>query len=138
MNIFNNKITEQTKKLIKTREELHKLISETKLGEASAEYKCIRNKVNNRLKYEESGWQKARLEACGDNSVKTLKNKKGILCWYNSGSPTKLFYKGSIRKKAQDIADSQKTFSLKKEIKYPHKHASFCFISSIKAQEIDG
>ena len=58
---------------MKTREELHKLISETKLGEASAEYKCIRNKVNNRLKYEESVWQKARLDASGDNSAKTLK-----------------------------------------------------------------
>ena len=54
-----NKITEQTKKLMK-------LVSETKLGEAWAEYKCIRNKIN-RLKHEESAWQKARLEACGDN-----------------------------------------------------------------------
>ena len=40
---------------------------------------------------------------------------KGILCWYSSGSPTKLLYKGSLRTKAQDLADSQKNFSLKKE-----------------------
>ena len=58
---------------MKTREELRKLISETKLGEDWAKYKCIRNKVNNRLKYEESCWQKARWDACGDNSVKTLR-----------------------------------------------------------------
>ena len=56
---------------MKTREKLHKLISETKLGEDWAKYKCIRNKVNNWLKYEESVWQKARLEACCDNSAKT-------------------------------------------------------------------
>ena len=58
---------------MKTREELHKLISETKLGDDLAKYQCIRNKVNNRLKYEESVWQKARLEACGHNSAKTEK-----------------------------------------------------------------
>ena len=48
------------------------------------------------------------------------------------------FYKEFLRTAAQDLADSQKNFSLKKERKYPHKHASFCFISTIKAQEIDG
>ena len=54
-------------------EELHKLTSETKLGEGWDKYKCIRNKVNNTLKYEESVQQKARVEAFGDNSAKIKK-----------------------------------------------------------------
>ena len=46
--------------MMKTRENLQKLVSETKLVEAWAEYKCIRNKVN-RLQHKESVWQKSEI-----------------------------------------------------------------------------
>ena len=105
---------EQTLKLMKTMDELHKLASETKLREDWVKYKSTRNKVNNRLTYEESVGQKSRLEACSDNSTKTWKSIKGILNWHSSGSPTKLFYKGSLRTKAQDLADSQNEFFIEK------------------------
>ena len=53
-------------------------------------------------------------EECGKNSAKTWKNVKGILNWQSSGSPSKLFYKGSLRTKSQDIADSQNDFFIDK------------------------
>ena len=56
---------------MKTRADLHRIASEIKLGENWAKYKYIRNKINYRSKYEESVWQKARLEACGDSTAKT-------------------------------------------------------------------
>ena len=70
-----NKITEQTKKMMKTRENLQKLVSETKLLEAWAEYKCIRNKVN-RLQHKESVWQKSEI---GGNKT----SKSPVFCLAN-------------------------------------------------------
>ena len=45
---------------------------------------------------------------------KPEKNVKGILNWNSFGSPSKLFYKGSLRTKSQDIADSQNEFFIEK------------------------
>ena len=72
-------LSEKTVKLMKTRDELQKLASETKCKEDWVRYKHIRNTINNRLKYEESSWQRSRLDACSNNSAKTWKNVKGIL-----------------------------------------------------------
>ena len=58
-------------------------------------FKSTRNKINDRLKFEENKWQKTRLETCGDDSKSVWKNLKGILNWKSSGSPNKLFYKGA-------------------------------------------
>ena len=70
--------------------------------------------MNNRLEYEESKWQKVRLDECGRNSAKTWKNVKCILNWHSSGAPNQIFYNGSLRTKAQDIADSQIEFFIDK------------------------
>ena len=107
-------LSKETRDLMKARDELHKLASETKTKEDWNSYKKIRNLINNRLKYEESFWKKSRLESCGDNPGKIWKNVKGILGWQSSGSPSKLFYKGVLRTKAQDIADSQNEFFIEK------------------------
>ena len=74
----------------------------------------MRNRINNRLKYEESHWQKKSLDECWSNPAKVWKNIKGILNWQTSGSPNKLFFKRSLRTKAQDIADSQNEFFIEK------------------------
>ena len=99
---------------MKTRDELHKEASKTKCREDWVRYKHIKNTVNNRLTYEQSAWQKTRLDACSNNSDKTWKNVEGILNWQSSVSPSKLFYKGSLRTKSQDIADSQNEFFIEK------------------------
>ena len=104
-------LSKETVRLMKVRDELQKLASETRDRDDWNRYKHMRNRINNRLKYEESHWQKVRLDECGNNSAKTWKNVKGILNWKSSGSPSKLFYKGALKTKAQDIADSQNEFS---------------------------
>ena len=86
-------LSKETLELMKERDELHKVASETKKKDDWNKFKHIRNRINNKLKYEEGHWQKARLEQCGNNSAKVWKNVKGILNWHSSGSPTKLFYK---------------------------------------------
>ena len=69
---------------MKVRDELQKLASETKDRDDWARFKHMRNRINNRLKYEESHWQKLRLDECGNNPGKVWKNIKGILNWQSS------------------------------------------------------
>ena len=91
-------LSKETLELMKVRDELQKLASETKCREDWNRYKEARNKVNNKLKYEESNWQRVRLEECGKDSGKTWRNVKGILNWKGSVSPNQLLYRGSLRK----------------------------------------
>ena len=107
-------LSEETLQIIKTRDEVHKVAAETKSREAWVNYKKLRNKVTNRLKHEELNWRKARFEACAEISSKTWKNVKQVLNWQSSGSPSKLFYKGALRTKSQDIANSQNEFFVEK------------------------
>ena len=107
-------LSKQTLELMKARNELQKIASESECKDDWDKYKKVRNEINNRLKFEEKSWQKSRLEDCGNNSSKTWKKVKGILKWQNAGSPSKLFYKGSLRTKAQDIADSQNEYFIEK------------------------
>ena len=107
-------LSKDTVELMKERDRLHKIAAETNDKDDWKEFKMARNKINNKLKYEESKWQKFRLEQCGLHSAKVWKNVKGILNWQSSGSPSKLFYKGKLRTKAQDVADSQNEFFIEK------------------------
>ena len=99
---------------MKVRDELQKIASETKCRDDWVRYKNMRNRVNNRQKFEETKWQKIRLEECGENSGKVWKNVKGILNWTSSGSPSQLFYRGTLKTKAQDIADAQNDYFINK------------------------
>ena len=110
-------LSEETLQIIKTRDEVHKVAAETKSREVWVKYKKLRNKVTNRLKHEELNWRKARFEACTEISSKTWKNVKQVLNWQSSGSPSKLFYKGALRTKSQDIANSQNEFFCRKGAK---------------------
>ena len=107
-------LSKETLEIIKERNEAQKVAAETKSRDDWVRYKQIRNKVTNRLKYEESNWRQARFEACAKNSSKTWKNVKQVLNWQSSGSPSKLFYKGALKTKSQDIADSQNEFFIEK------------------------
>ena len=107
-------LCKDTLELMKSRDQVQKLASETKSRSDWLKYKELRNKINNKLKYEESRWQKLRLSGCRDNSAKTWKYVKGILNWHSSGSPNQLFFKGSLRTKPQEVAESQNQYFLEK------------------------
>ena len=100
--------------LMKERDRVQKLASETGDRDVWKTYKNIRNTINNRLKFEEINWQKMKLDACGEDSAKVWKSVKGILNWNSSGSPSQLFYNGSLVSKPQDVAEAQNNFFLDK------------------------
>ena len=90
------------------------IASDTKSREDWQKFRALRNRINNRLKFEEKKWHKSKLEECGEDSSKIWKTVKGILNWRTSGSPNQLFYRGSLISKPQDIAEAQNVFFLDK------------------------
>ena len=100
--------------LMKERDTLQKVASENKNRDDWKKFKVVRNKVNNRLKFEESSWQKKKIEDCGKDSSKVWKSVKGILNFKNSGSPSQLFYNGSFVAKPQEVAEAQNHYFLNK------------------------
>ena len=96
--------------LIKHRQNLHKLATETGDRHDWIKFK----QVNGRLKFEEKMRLDDQLSKCGTNSSQSWKCVKNILNWQNSGSPKKLFYKGAMRTKLLDIANSQNEFFIEK------------------------
>ena len=107
-------LSRQTVELIKERNNLQREASKNNDKEIWKKFKVLRNKINNRLKFEERNWHKLKLEECGENSSKTWKNVKGILQWKTSGSPNQLFCNGKLISRPQELADAQNEFFLKK------------------------
>ena len=107
-------LSSTTLELMKERDRLQKVASETRNIDDWKAFKGIRNTVNNRLKFEEKSWQRKKLADCGEDSSKVWKNVKGILNWKSSGSPSQLFYNGSLVNKPQEVAETQNQYFLDK------------------------
>ena len=107
-------LSSTTLELMKQRDGIQKNASETGDKDDWKKYKHIRNQINNRLRYEESNWQRMKIDSCGEDSSKVWKSVKGILNWSSSGSPSQLFHNGSLVNKSQDVAEVQNQFFLDK------------------------
>ena len=70
--------------------------------------------MNNRLKFEENYFKKMKFQECKGDPKSSWKTLKSILNWQSSGSPSKLFYKGELKTKDRDIADSQNEYFVEK------------------------
>ena len=104
---YNPWISRETLEMMKNRDQLHKVASQSNITEDWTVFKKIRNQINNRLKYEEKRWQSEKLRQCNGNAKSSWKTLKSILNWNISGAPTKLFYKGELKTKLQEVADCQ-------------------------------
>ena len=107
-------LSKQTVELMKERNLQQKKASESNDRDDWVRFKSLRNQINNRLKYEERNWEKAKLEECDGNPSKTWKSVKNILNWKTSGSPNQLFYKGSLISKPQELANAQNEYFIDK------------------------
>ena len=111
---YNPWISQDTISLMKDRDNLQKDAAQTGDKNKWDQYKKIRNKINNKLKYEEKCWQRRKLEQCNGDSKSSWKTVKSILNWKSFGGPSQLFYKGQIKTKSKEIADSQNECFIKK------------------------
>ena len=111
---YNPWISQETKDLMKERDETQKQASQSNNPDQWRKYKHLRNRITSRLRSEEKNWQRFKLAECGTDSAKTWKTVRGILNWQSSGSPTQLFHNGVLWSKPQDVATTQNDFFLQK------------------------
>ena len=97
-------LSEETKKLMRSRDYAQQRASESKKIEDIKEFKNLRNCVTNRLKKEKRNWKQSKLHECGEDSGKLWRNVLGWLNWKSSGAPTQIFYKGALENKPANIA----------------------------------
>ena len=107
-------LSSTTLNLMKERDRLQKVASESNKKEDWKYYKVARNKINNRLKFEETSWKRKKLSECGEDSSRVWKSVKGVLNYKSSGSPSQLFHNGSFVEKPQEVAEAQNEYFLDK------------------------
>ena len=113
-------LSKETEDLMKTRDILKSTaVSLNKEGRDSkivwSEYKKVRNKVNNRRKFEEINFKKEKMAASIGCLTSTWKTAKSFMDWdTNSGSPQQLVVNGTLISKSLDIANSLNTFFIEK------------------------
>ena len=113
-------LTEDTLKLMKERDNLKaeavKLVLEGQnASEAWKKFKLIRNKVNNRRKYEENNFKSKKLQENLDSPTTTWKVAKSFMNWTDSsGPPNQLSIAGRLVTKASRIASEMNSFFITK------------------------
>ena len=87
-------ITEETKKLIKERDEFKKKAEDlatdgdsVSAAEAWKSYKKVRNKVSNRTKYEEKNYKTEKMDQSLDSPASNWRTAKNFMEWKQSGGP---------------------------------------------------
>ena len=113
-------LTEETIQLMKARDEWkHAAVSLAKSGqdatEAWAEFKKIRNQVNNRRKFEEKAFKSAKITSTLHSAAETWRTVKNFMEFdNNSGPPSQLCINGVLITKAAHIASEINNFFINK------------------------
>ena len=86
--------------------------------DASAEwvrFKSIRNRINNRRKYEEKHYKSEKLDASLDSTADTWKVAKSFMSWSSTSGPLQqLEISGRLVQKEKEIAEKMNDFFLEK------------------------
>ena len=136
-------VTEATKNLMKARDDLKKSAENFALAGDSVsaaiawkDYKKLRNKLNNRKKFEENHFKSEKISQNLDSPSKTWQTAKAFMDWESSGGPpdqlsvgNKLITKASLIASAMNEYFIEKVKNIRKGI--PHLGNSFTECKSI-------
>ena len=117
---FSPWVSIETAELIKKRDEAKAHASaQAKLGQRESEawknYKNLRNKINNKLKYEENEYKKKIMQKSLESPSDCWKNAKKFMNWKSdSGPPSQLSIDGILVSKASLIASQLNHFFIRK------------------------
>ena len=103
-------LSEDTKKLIKVRNEAHSTAMRSGCQDDWRAYKNMRNSATTRMQSEKRVWEKHKLDHSEQNPSTLWRNVKGWLNWGNSGPPTQLFHEGRVINSPAGIAGTMNTF----------------------------
>jgi hypothetical protein len=103
-------LSEDTKKLLKVRNEAHDSAMNSKDPDDWRLYKNLRNTATTRMKAEKKAWEKQKLDHSEHNPSILWRNVKGWLSWGKSGPPTQLFHEGRVVNSPAGIAGAMNNF----------------------------
>ena len=113
-------VSDETVKLIKERDNAKKAAVELATSgydssTAWAEYRALRNTINNRLKHEEKRFKEEKIRESLGSSAETWKTAKMFMNWNSSaGPPSQLTVGGKLITKAANIASEMNEFFIQK------------------------
>ena len=107
-------LSDNTKDLIKNRNEAHKIASETKSQDDYRLYKSLRNQATAKMRQEKKAWERLKLNSTKNDPSTLWKNVKSWLNWNNSGPPSRLFHNGRMINSPAGIAGTMNSFFLGK------------------------
>ena len=107
-------LSDNTKQLLKRRNEAQKVASQTKHLDDYRQYKALRNQATSIMRQEKREWEKQKLNSNKQDPSRLWKNVKTWLNWNNSGPPTKLFHNGRLVSSPAGIAGAMNSFFLDK------------------------
>ena len=105
---------DNTKKLLKERNDAQKLASVTKDPDDWRLYKHLRNTATAKMKLEKKNWETSKLSSTDHDCGTLWKNVKSFLGWNNSGPPSQLFYNGQFHNSPARLASTMNNFFLDK------------------------
>ena len=104
--------SDNTKDLIKNRNEAHKIASETKSQDDYRLYKSVRNQATAKMRQEKKAWERFKLNSTKNDPSTLWKNVKTWLNWNNSGPPSRLFHNDILVNSPAGIAGTKNSFFL--------------------------
>ena len=132
-------VTKETIQLIKSRDQAKKeALCLAKQGKNSAEawatFKSLRNKINNRLKFEEINFKKNVINGSLEDPAKSWSTAKSYMNWSsNGGPPNQLLVGGALITKASSIATEMNKYfvtkvnQIRKSIPFLPNNFSKCY-----------
>ena len=117
---FSPWVTKETIGLMKTRDQAKaEALNLAKQGNDSSgawlKFKTLRNKINNRLKFEEISYKRNNINACLGDPAKVWSTAKSYMNWNSSdGPPSQLWVGGALVTKASIIAAEMNDFFINK------------------------
>ena len=103
-------LTEQSKVLMRERDDAQKQAASSKCPEDWRVYKSLRNTINNRLRTEKKSWQSKQFDEKGNDPSKLWRSIKSWLQWKTTGPPTQLFHGGQLINTPSGLAETMNTF----------------------------
>ena len=107
-------LSDNTKHLMKERNEAQKVASETKNLDDYRLYKSLRNQATAKMRQEKKAWERFKLNSTKNDPSTLWKNVKTWLNWNNSGPPSRLFHNGRLVNSPAGIAGTMNSFFLGK------------------------
>jgi hypothetical protein len=107
-------LSDNTKKLLKERNDAQKQASVTKDPDDWRLYKHLRNSATAKMRLEKKNWETSKLSSTDHDCGTLWKNVKSFLGWNNSGPPSQLFHNGQFHNSPARLASTMNNFFLDK------------------------